>query len=222
MISDFGRFRSQILRGTRGIRTILSNKCFPKTEIDKCLCMSFLCYRKVIQRHLSISVAGKQFRQEWVPDSLVPSLRIWELKRPKWENTVRGSKKSQINQYKPFLDRKAYVLESNAQKFLERVLDFSLTSTPLRLHSAETERSSVCRSRRMSLYELYMPIERSTFIDFRRRETVPPRVETVLGPREIDRRTTLGSLGNRWMFVFKGSTIVRLLYQVLSWCWLQT
>ena len=66
MISDFGRFRSQILReGTRGIRTNLSNKCFPKTEIDKCLCMSFLCYRKVIQRHLSISVAGKQFYSGW-------------------------------------------------------------------------------------------------------------------------------------------------------------
>ena len=103
---------------------------------------SFLWYRKFMQRHLSISVVGKHLFPSGVknfPGSLSENL-TWNDQ--KWENMVPGSKKSQINQYKPFLDRKAYVLNSNAQKFLEQVWDFSLISTwrPwLKLHSAETE-----------------------------------------------------------------------------------
>ena len=77
MISDFGRFRSQILReGTRGIRTNLSNRCFPKTEIDKCLCMSFLCYRKVIETFIDFR-RRETLISKWGQEiSLVPSLRI--------------------------------------------------------------------------------------------------------------------------------------------------
>ena len=96
------------------------NKCFPATKIDKCLCMSFLSPKK-LKSHLQKQ--SEHFSTFFI--SLSSFRYFGQPKKKKRENMVAGSKKCQNSQYKPFLNRKAYVFNSNAQKFLERVLDFS-------------------------------------------------------------------------------------------------
>ena len=57
--------------------------------------------------------------QEW---SVVPSLTIYEHNR---DNMIPGSKNCQKNQYKLFVNGKAYAFNTSSQKFLEQVLDIS-------------------------------------------------------------------------------------------------
>ena len=64
--------------------------------------------RKFMQRHLSISVVGKHLFPSGVKN-FPGSPSGFDLKRPKVKKHGSRSKKSQLNQYKPFLDRKAYM-----------------------------------------------------------------------------------------------------------------